>query len=128
MHIELNGAPNIIKIYIKINSPIKDSCFLEDVSQIDVGIEEIRIEGHRLFEMMYCQPYFILWIEDAPQITPGYGEVGPSLDGFKITSLKHKMNASKNWITKHEIITHFEQNRCNLKINKNSLNKLINHH
>ena len=37
--------------------------------------------------MMNGQPDLSLGIEDAAQVGPGHGKIGPSLDGFQVASL-----------------------------------------
>lgn len=67
--------------------PIKDARLLENVAQIDVGIQEIWIQCDRLFEMMDGQPNFTLSVEHAPQIAPGNGKIGTRFNCFQIARL-----------------------------------------
>lgn len=76
------------KLNDKSASPIEDPRLFEDVAEIDVSVEEIRIQGDRFFEVMYGQPYFALGIEDATEVAPGDCEVRSCLDGLQIASLE----------------------------------------
>ena len=68
--------------------PVKNSRFLQYISQIDVRVQKVWIESHCFFKMVDGQPDFSLGIEHATQIAPGYGKVGSCLDGFQVTCLK----------------------------------------
>lgn len=71
----------------KRNLPIKDACLLENISQIDVGIQEVWIQCDGFFEMMNSQPNFALCIEHATQIAPCNGKIGTRFNRFQITRL-----------------------------------------
>ena len=68
--------------------PVKNSRFLQHISQIDVRVQKVWIESHCFFKMVDGQPDFSLGIEHATQIAPGYGKVRPRLDGFQVTCLQ----------------------------------------
>jgi hypothetical protein len=72
---------------MKSNSPVENSRFLENISQIDVGIKEIGIESHRFLEVVNSEPYLSLSVEDAAQVAPCNGEVWSRLDRFEVASL-----------------------------------------
>ena len=68
-------------------SPVEYPGLLEDVSQVHVGVQEVWVERHRLLEVVYGQPDLALGVEDAPEVAPGHGEVGPGLDGLQVARL-----------------------------------------
>lgn len=68
--------------------PVKDSGFFQDVSQIDVGIEEIWIECNGFLEMMNGKPYFTLGIEHTTEVAPGNSKVRPCLNGLQVACLE----------------------------------------
>lgn len=70
------------------NPPIEDPGFLEDVSQVDVGVQEVRVERDGLLEVVDGQPDLALRVEHAAQVAPGDGKVGPGLDGLQVASLQ----------------------------------------
>lgn len=70
-----------------MNLPIKDTRFLKYVAQIDIRVQEVRVQRHSLLEVMNGQPYFALSIKYASQIAPSDSEIRSGLDGFQITSL-----------------------------------------
>lgn len=72
--------------------PVKDSSFLQHVSKINVGIQEIGIQCHGLFEMVYGQPDFTLGVKNASQVTPCHCKVRPRFDGLQVTSLHTRKN------------------------------------
>lgn len=68
-------------------SPVKNPSFFEDVSEVDVCIQKIRIQGHGLFEVMNGQPNFALGVENAPQVAPCDREIRSRLDRLEVASL-----------------------------------------
>ena len=39
--------------------PVEDSGFLEDVAEVDVGVEEVGVQRHGLLEVVDGKPYFL---------------------------------------------------------------------
>ena len=81
----------LFKTVQKINLwflPVKNPRFFENISQVDVCIQEIGIQGDGLFKMMNSQPNFALGIEDATQVTPGDGKVWSGFNCFQVASLQ----------------------------------------
>ena len=76
-----------IQIQTMADLPVKYPRFLKYVAEINVCIQEIGIEAHRLLKMVNCKPNFALGIKHATQITPGYGKIGSSFYGFQVTRL-----------------------------------------
>ena len=73
--------------YILWFLPVKNPRFFENISQVDVCIQEIGIQGDGLFKMMNSQPNFALGIEHASQVTPGDGKVWSGFNCFQVASL-----------------------------------------
>lgn len=61
---------------------VEDPSLFQDISQVDQCIDEVRIQGDGLLEVVYGQPYLALGVEDAPKVGPRYGEVGLRLNRF----------------------------------------------
>lgn len=70
------------------HSPVKDSRLLQNVAQVDVGVEEVRVQSHRLLEVMNGEPDLALSVKNASEVAPSDGEVGTRLDGLEVTSLE----------------------------------------
>lgn len=70
------------------HSPVKDSGLLQHVAQVDVGVQEVRVQRDRLLEVMDGEPDLALSVEHAAQVAPCDGEVGTRLDGLKVASLE----------------------------------------
>lgn len=68
-------------------SPVKDACLLQHVAQIDVCVQEVRIQGDRFLEVVDGQPDLALRIEHAAQIAPGHREIGTRFNRLKIAGL-----------------------------------------
>lgn len=67
--------------------PVEYSGLLEDVAEVDVCVQEVRVEGDGLLKVVDGQPDLPLGVEDAAQVGPGHREVGPSFYGFEIARL-----------------------------------------
>ena len=67
--------------------PVEDARLLQHIAQVDVGVQEVGVERHRLLEVVDGQPYLALRVEHAAQVAPGHGEVGPRLDGLQVAAL-----------------------------------------
>lgn len=78
----LQGEPKLKKRKRKKNSPIKNSCLLQYISQVNVSIQEIWIQCNSFLKMMNCQPYFSLCIEYTPQITPSNSKIRTCFNCF----------------------------------------------
>lgn len=70
------------------HSPVKDSGLLQHISQVDVGVQEVRVQGDRLLEVMDGEPDLSLCIEHTAKVAPCNGEVGTRLYGLKVASLE----------------------------------------
>lgn len=62
--------------------PVEDPGLLEDVAQVDVGVQEVGVEGHGLLEVVDGQPDLALGVEHASQVAPGHSKVGSCLNGL----------------------------------------------
>jgi len=71
----------------KVDLPIKDPGFLENISQVDVGIQEIWVERDGFFKMVDGEPNFTSGVKHTSQITPSDGEFRVRLDGFQVACL-----------------------------------------
>jgi hypothetical protein len=40
--------------------PVEYPGLLEDIAEVDVGVQEVGVQGHRLLEVVDGQPYFSL--------------------------------------------------------------------
>ncbi len=67
--------------------PVEDSSFFENISKIDVRVQEVRIESDGFLEVVDGQPDLALSVEHAAQVAPCDGEVRSGLDGFQVASL-----------------------------------------
>ena len=76
------------------NVPIKDSRLLEHIAQVDVCVEEVRIQLHRLLEVMYGEPYFALRVEHTAEIRPRDSELRLRLNRFQVARLHACMSSS----------------------------------
>lgn len=76
-----------LNVELKKYSPIKNSGFFEDVAQIYVGIQKVRVQSNSFLEMVNCQPYFTLCIKNTPKVTPGNGKIWSRLNSLQVTSL-----------------------------------------
>lgn len=65
-----------------LHSPIEDARLLQHVRQIDVRVQEVRVQCDRLLEVMNRQPDLALCIEDTAEVAPGHRKVRPSFDGL----------------------------------------------
>lgn len=70
------------------HSPVKDSGLLQHVSQVDVGVQEVRVQGDRLLEVMDGEPNLALCVEHTAQVAPCDGEVGTRLYCLQVASLE----------------------------------------
>lgn len=70
------------------NQPIKNPGFLEHISQIYVGVEEVWIECDGLFKVVDGQPDLSLTVEHASQIRPGDSKLWLRFDGFQVANLQ----------------------------------------
>lgn len=69
-------------IKLSPHSPVEDARLLQDVRQIDVRVQEVRVQSHGLLEVVNRQPDLALCIEDTTEVAPGHRKVRPSLDGL----------------------------------------------
>lgn len=84
-------------MYKSCNSPIEDPGLLQDIAQVDVGVQEVGIEPDSLLEVMYGQPNLPLGVEHAAQVAPGDGEIRPRLYSFQVARLSRRsMLVSEN--------------------------------
>lgn len=73
---------------VKQYLPVEDSCLLEHVSKIDVGVQKIGVQGDSFFKMMNGKPDFTLCIEYTAKIAPSNGKIRPCLNGFQVACLE----------------------------------------
>lgn len=74
--------------YLKKNhSPIEDPGLLQHVSEVDVRVQEVRIERDRLLKVVDRQPDLALGVEHAAQVAPGHGKVRPGFDCLQVACL-----------------------------------------
>lgn len=66
----------------KRHLPIEDPGLLEDVAQVDVGVQEVGIQADCLLEMVDRQPDLPLRVKHAPQITPSDCKIRSSFYGL----------------------------------------------
>ena len=71
----------------KIQLPVKYPSFFEDVSEINIGIEKVRIQSYRLLKMVNGKPNLSLSIKNASKIAPCNSKIRSCFDGFQVTSL-----------------------------------------
>lgn len=69
------------------HSPIEDPGLLQHVSQVDVRVQEVRIERDGLLKVVDRQPDLALGVEHAAQVAPGHGKVRPGFDGLQVACL-----------------------------------------
>lgn len=76
--------------YLKKNdySPVKDPRLLQHISQVDVGVEKVGIQGDRFLEVMYRQPDLALCVKYTAKIAPCDGKVRARLNRFQVARLK----------------------------------------
>ena len=63
----LSSTAQIVKAYSHGRSnkrymgllPVEDSGFLEDVAEVDVGVEEVGVQRHGFLEVVDGKPYFL---------------------------------------------------------------------
>ena len=78
----------LITIFFSLKDlPVKNPGLLEDVSQVDVGVQKVGVQSHRLLEVVDGKPDLPLGVEHAPKVAPSHGEVRTCLDSFQITRL-----------------------------------------
>lgn len=68
--------------------PVKNPRFFQHISQVNIGVQKVRVKLYRLFKMMYGKPNLSLGVEDTSQITPRNGKSRGGLDSFQIALLK----------------------------------------
>lgn len=73
---------------MSVDLPIKDARFFQNVAEIDVCVEEVRVQRDSFFKMVNGQPNFALSIEDAAQVGPGNSKIWSRFDCLQIASLK----------------------------------------
>lgn len=83
------------EVFICKHSPVKDSGLLQHVAQVDVGVQEVRVQRDRLLEVMDGEPDLALSVEHAAQVAPCDGEVGTRLDSLKVASLEATRGESR---------------------------------
>lgn len=64
------------------HSPIEDSRLLQHIAQVDVGIQEVRIQSHSFFEVMNRQPDLALCVKYTSKVAPCNGEVRTCFNSF----------------------------------------------
>lgn len=74
-------------IKAKNHSPIEDPGLLQHVSEVDVRVQEVRIERDGLLKVVDRQPDLALGVEHAAQVAPGHGKVRPGFDGLQVACL-----------------------------------------
>lgn len=75
--------------------PVKDPRLLQHVAQVDVGVQEVWVEGHGLLKVVDGQPDLALSVEDTPQVAPGHGKVWSGLDGLEVARLHSREEAGR---------------------------------
>lgn len=74
-------------MFAMLHSPIENSRLLQHVAQVDVGVQEIRIQCDGLLEVMDREPNFSLCVEHASQIAPCDREIRTRFNCFQIARL-----------------------------------------
>ena len=86
-HFEMWNQKCVVRLVLSVFLPVENSGFFEDVSQIDVGVQEIGVQCHSFLEMVNGQPNLALSIEDATKVAPSHRKVWPGLDGSQVAGL-----------------------------------------
>lgn len=81
-----------LKIAYRDRLPIKDPCFLQYISQIDVGVKEVRIQLDGLFEVMNGEPNLTLSIEHAAKVRPCNSKIWLRFYCFQVACLSVENN------------------------------------
>lgn len=66
----------------KVVLPVKNSSLLQDVSKVDVSIQEVGIKSDCLLKVVDGQPDFPLRVENAAQVAPCDSKVRSCFDCF----------------------------------------------
>lgn len=89
----------VIPIIIEtLYSPIEYARLLQHVAQIDVGVQEVRIQCDGLLEVVDGQPDLALRIEHAAQIAPGHREIGARFNRLQIAALWFLQCVKRNFV------------------------------
>ena len=93
----------LITIFFSLKDlPVKNPGLLEDVSQVDVGVQKVGVQCHRLLEVVDGEPDLSLGVEHAPKVAPSHGEVRTCLDSFQITRLFFFWHLKVSWKKKRK--------------------------
>lgn len=86
-----------MKQFEKCTLPVKYASFLENISKIDVGIQEVWVECHSFLKVMNCQPDFSLGIEDTSEVAPSDGKVWSRLNCLQVASLNNSRRNGRGY-------------------------------
>lgn len=64
------------------HSPVKDASLFQDVSQVNVGVQEVRVQRHSFLEVMNGEPDLALCIEHTAEVAPGHRKIRTRFDGL----------------------------------------------